>query len=339
MAPACWRVLWCCGSSQGCGVLERGLHGALLGCPVFARRLLGLGYLWQVQSCYISGCRWFQSTHAVRTYITTRASPTLCCVYCAYGKPSCRGDFTETPYTHLYHGSSGPALNLTLEGQLLSQWSSGSPHYDALFLQAMPPVDQLLTSLAATGPSLTLLVNQSAVSGLPASLNQATSALLRLMVAAGGAKSTPAPSRGAASAAQGFSFAFADSSGQLSDTGAAGLPPGLSTWSSGSTSSSNMQEGVPRRLRGPSTSTAPDGSGPGSGSNDSSSGTAHSTGSGGGHLPSCMPLITAASSPLPLMDGEKAQRVRQDAGALMLVLCMTLAASVLSASFVAFLVR
>jgi hypothetical protein len=39
------------------------------------------------------------------------------------------------------------------------------------------------------------------------------------------------------------------------------------------------------------------------------------------------------------MEGEKAQRVRQDAGALMLVLCMTLAASVLSASFVVFLVR
>jgi hypothetical protein len=52
-----------------------------------------------------------------------------------------------------------------------------------------------------------------------------------------------------------------------------------------------------------------------------------------------MPVISASSSPLPLMDGEKAQRVRQDAGALMLVLCMTLAASVLSASFVVFLVR
>jgi hypothetical protein len=52
-----------------------------------------------------------------------------------------------------------------------------------------------------------------------------------------------------------------------------------------------------------------------------------------------MPVINAVSSPLPLREGEKAQRVRQDAGALMLVLCMTLAASVLSASFVVFLVR
>jgi hypothetical protein len=46
-----------------------------------------------------------------------------------------------------------------------------------------------------------------------------------------------------------------------------------------------------------------------------------------------------SSAPLPLLSGEAAERVRQDAGALMLVLCMTMAASVLSASFVVFLVR
>lgn len=248
----------------------------------------------------------------------------------------CRGDFTETPYTHLYHGSSGPALNLTLEGQLLSQWSSGNPHYDALFLQEVPPVDQLLTSLSGDGPSFTILVNQSAISGLPASLNQATSALLRLMVAAGGAKSSPMPSATAASrpALAGIPYV-----GWAQDSLAAAGAGLLGNSSSRATSS-------PRRLGAaqlPSSGEAisRDASGS-SGSSGTSTAAAdrHRGGSvGGGHLPSCMPVITAVSSPLPLMDGEKAQRVRQDAGALMLVLCMTLAASVLSASFVVFLVR
>jgi hypothetical protein len=53
----------------------------------------------------------------------------------------------------------------------------------------------------------------------------------------------------------------------------------------------------------------------------------------------CLPVIEVSSAPLPLVPGQAAERVRQDAGALMLVLCMTLAASVLSASFVVFLVR
>jgi hypothetical protein len=67
--------------------------------------------------------------------------------------------------------------------------------------------------------------------------------------------------------------------------------------------------------------------------------TTSSSTSSASHLPSCVPTIRAVSAPLPLMPGEKAQRIRQDAGALMLVLCMTLAASVLSASFVVYLVR
>jgi len=230
-----------------------------------------------------------------------------------------RGDLTETIYTHLYHGSSGPALNLTLEGQLLNQWSSGSPHYDALFLQHMPPVDQLLTSLSADAPAITLLVNQSAVSGLPAALNQVTSAILRLMVAAGGAKSSPAP------------------------TGSAGTTPAVQLEPTG------MQQGRPRVQRTQAALKVQDAAVSGvqsvlGGSRVGGQGrvggtSSHGGAGGGGHLPSCMPVINTVSSPLPLMAGEEAQRVRQDAGALMLVLCMTLAASVLSASFVVFLVR
>lgn len=262
-----------------------------------------------------------------------------------------RGDFFETPYTHLYHGSSGPALNLTLEGQLLSQWSSGSPHYDALFLQAMPPVDQLLSSLAGPGPSLTLLVNQSAVSGLPASLNQATSALLRLMVAAGGAKSSPLPSRsttGRAARPGGVWIEAPDADGELGTTSVVGSTgdgrgyPGAasagSEQSNAGRSRSRGPAGARKHQHGDGSSSSDDGSS-GSGDTAAGSGSSGASSGGGGHLPSCMPVINAVSSPLPLREGEKAQRVRQDAGALMLVLCMTLAASVLSASFVVFLVR
>ncbi|KAF8072728.1 Abca17 [Scenedesmus sp. PABB004] len=149
-----------------------------------------------------------------------------------------RSDLVDTRYTQLYRGSAGPPLNLTLEGQLLAQWASGAPRFDALYVAALPRLEALLAPLGGA-PALTLLLNQSAPAALPAALGQATSALLRLMVAAGG----------------------------------------------------------------------------------------------GG------PNIRASSAPLPLVRGEAAARVRADAGALMLVLCMTLAVSVLSASFVVFLVR
>jgi ATP-binding cassette subfamily A (ABC1) protein 1/ATP-binding cassette subfamily A (ABC1) protein 3 len=196
----------------------------------------------------------------------------------------CRSEIVDTQYTQLYRGSSGPPLNLTLEGQLLSQWNSGQPHYDAIYFHHMPPLDQLLTSLQGS-PVITLLVNQSAVSGLPAALNQATTALLRVMVAAGGARKSSA-----------------------------------SSWNH----SSNMYSAA----RGAMPVTP-----------DTEAAAAAGGSAGGGHLPSCLPDISVSSAPLPLLSGEAAERVRQDAGALMLVLCMTMAASVLSASFVVFLVR
>jgi ATP-binding cassette subfamily A (ABC1) protein 1/ATP-binding cassette subfamily A (ABC1) protein 3 len=197
----------------------------------------------------------------------------------------CRAEIVDTQYTQLYRGSSGPPLNLTLEGQLLSQWDSGQPHYDAVYFHHMPPLDQLLTSLQGS-PVITLLVNQSAVSGLPAALNQATTALLRVMVAAGGARKSSA-----------------------------------SSWNHSSIHST-AHGAWPSTPDTPATTAA-----------------AGDTPSDSGHLPSCLPDISVSSAPLPLLSGEAAERVRQDAGALMLVLCMTMAASVLSASFVVFLVR
>lgn len=51
----------------------------------------------------------------------------------------------------------------------------------------------------------------------------------------------------------------------------------------------------------------------------------------------CYPQVI--NHPLPIIPTEAAARVRQDASALLLVVCLTLAASVLSASFCVFLVR
>lgn len=156
--------------------------------------------------------------------------------------------------TQLYRGPGGPPLPWTLEGHLLEHWDSGTPSYDALHVSELPPLEALLSGTGA-GPSLTLLVNQSAIAALPAALNQATTALLRLVTAAGGG-------RGGADA--------------LHDSPA------------------------PQAV---------------------------------------LPSITASSAPLPIMPGETAEHVRQDAGALLLVLCLTLAGSMLSASVVVHLVR
>lgn len=243
-----------------------------------------------------------------------------------------RADITDTGYTHLYHGSAGPPLNLTLEGQLLHQTASGHPHYDALFLEAMPAIEALLTSLSGPGPSLTLLVNQSAVSGLPAALNQVSSALLRLMVAAGGAPGSPAVighsttssrSRSTSSLPAGWASAWRNSSscGGAASRCACARPLLIA----------RARRRLSMRAAAATASTTT--------STSSVAPTQHVPAGHGVHLPSCLPTIKAVSSPLPLMAGEQAQRIRQDAGALMLVLCMTLAASVLSASFVVHLVR
>lgn len=237
-------------------------------------------------------------------------------MYCAP-----RSDIIDTQYTQLYHGSAGLPLNLTLEGQLLSQFFSGSSHYDGLHLQHMPPLDQLLTSLGDP-PVMTLLVNQSAISGLPAALNQVTTALLRVLVAAGGGKGH--------SALGGWTpVTPVDIS---SAVGAAARHKTVSEVNLLDDSSLSLDTAAKHRaLQSISIH------------NFSSSAAACDASScsclGQRRLPSCLPRIRVSSSPLPLLPGEGAERVREDAGALMLVLCMTLAGSVLTASFVVYLVR
>lgn len=244
-------------------------------------------------------------------------------------------DIFDTQYNQLYHGSSGPPLNLTLEGQLLSQWSSGSPHYDGIYFHYMPPLEQLLSSLGAS-PVLTLLVNQSAVSGLPAALNQATTALLRVMVAAGGGrKSSLAAS---SSSGVGLGKTYNTSTSPSSCIGQHGVHDSSKAGAACfHRTGSNFTAG--RALADIPAGGSSAASGAAAAAGVSAAGGGVSGSAGGGHLPSCLPDITVSSAPLPLLRGEAEQRVREDAGALMLVLCMTMAASVLSASFVVFLVR
>lgn len=85
----------------------------------------------------------------------------------------------------------------SLEGWLLARWSKGGtagkghPAYDAHAINHLPSPSDLLTyggsapdnDSVTTAPSLTLLVNQTAVHALPAALSQASSVLLRYMEA------------------------------------------------------------------------------------------------------------------------------------------------------------
>ncbi|KAK9828547.1 hypothetical protein WJX72_000707 [[Myrmecia] bisecta] len=134
----------------------------------------------------------------------------------------------DTHQTKLWSGPFFAPPNGTMDGYLLDHWYTGQPSYDAVFMQQL---DQPSAAI------FTLLVNQTAIHGLPAALNSASSALLRMI--------TGRPDAG----------------------------------------------------------------------------------------------ISVVNHPLPTLKNELAVQVSQSSGDLLLVLCMTIASAVLSASFVVFLVR
>ena len=92
-------------------------------------------------------------------------------------------------------------LNGTLDGALLAGWFDESRRaYDALFLEELPPAGAASGAVSAAGGAspqvppqepvafrYAVLVNQTAVHALPAALNQAHSALLRLVTGDPGA--------------------------------------------------------------------------------------------------------------------------------------------------------
>lgn len=319
----------------------------------------------------------------------------------------------ETNQTALFRGALGPPVNDTLEGYLLRNWDGGQPSYDALYLSYLPPVE-ILTSGRGPPPEYTLLVNQSAISALPAAVNQANTAFLRMIVASGGSKrQTDGNSRdssvigGPASRSSTYhwpanstaawvqhitdSLPGADNGagnvtwGSIRDTSRsrssdAESPLGTGIIHDGKSctagdSSCGSRDSIVSLRHGDSNVSKTAGTGQHSilpaaastlllsaGSNSSNSSgnepnsstvtpavrhTALSLGAlklspnGINHwsLPSCIPTIKVTSHPLPVQREEPLMRMRQDAGSLMLVLCLTMASSVLSASFVVFLVR
>lgn len=151
--------------------------------------------------------------------------------------------------------------------------------------------------------SLTLLVNQSAISALPAALNQASSALLRLIRSTSplGDSSTQQP---------GHPLSQRRGGAVDSVTAAASAM----TQEQDTTQQQQQQQARIRSRR---------------------------------RLAEQVPLlsessidaITTTNHPLPTLPNEAELQLRQETGSLTLVLCLTMASSVLSAAFVVFLVR
>ncbi|KAI8469139.1 MAG: hypothetical protein J3K34DRAFT_522412 [Monoraphidium minutum] len=206
-------------------------------------------------------------------------------------------DIEDSNATALYLGSSGAPLNATLEGSLLARWPSGRPRFDAVHFEALPSAEELASGGASWG--YTLLLNQSAIAGLPAALAAANSAILRMTVlarASGGGSGGAGGAGGGGGASGGGGAAETGAGGGRAAGGAAGGPRRL----------------LARAKRGAA---------------------------GGAAAEDPLPTIRVSSQPLPLQRGEAALAVAEDAAALMLVLCVTLAGAVLTASFAVHLAR
>lgn len=186
-------------------------------------------------------------------------------------------------------------LSSTLEGYLLSRWYSGSLLYDAVYLDQISTGKEMQAGLGQVG--LTLMVNQSAISALPAALNEATSTLMRMM-AAGRGQMGPVKSQSSLSGLVRTS-SVGDATGEMSTRT---MGSGNKRWLPVVHPLAH-QDLVEPHDSGPSES------------------------------------IQCTGAPLPVLPHELRQQVRQQEAGLMLVLCLTMASSVLSASFVVFLVR
>ena len=129
-----------------------------------------------------------------------------------------------TPQTALYLGSAGAPLNQTLEGALLARWPSGRPRFDAIHFESLPFAGYVAAGNASF--SYTLLLNQSAIAGLPAALAAANSALLRMLVAArGGGEAGGSGGGGGAVRSGGASDAVGSSGGRSARGGEEAAPP------------------------------------------------------------------------------------------------------------------
>jgi hypothetical protein len=209
----------------------------------------------------------------------------------------------------------------TLEQQLLQQWDSTATTYDAVFVHKLPSAQDLLTSLSSDVPEITLLANHSAIAAIPAALNQVTSALLRLMLAA-------------EPAAVGQQQQSAERAGHpvdaCSSTDAAG--GSASNADSGTTkqacNAADTLNAAPLAAQEPGSTAA---AAPAADLHDSNV-------LGITNISACC-NISATGQPLPLIPGENFFKLGQEMQALAFILCANIALSILAASFAPFLVR
>lgn len=234
----------------------------------------------------------------------------LCCMaWC------CRSDITWMQQHHLYQPSAADSSpKHTLEQQLLQQWDDVTPTYDAVFVHHLPTAEELLTSLSPSVLEITLLANQSAIAAIPAALNQATSALLRMMLAA---KEAAGIKQLVAGDAQEGGSCSSDDAADSEISSASDMSSGHACGATGDT-----QQQYPT-----ATAAAEPATGAPAGEYFEAAA-----------VPSCC-SISASSQPLPLIPGETFFKLSQELTALGFVLCASIALSLLAASFAPFLVR
>ncbi|GBF94218.1 hypothetical protein Rsub_06488 [Raphidocelis subcapitata] len=213
-----------------------------------------------------------------------------------------QADIEDSGATALYTGSAGgPPLNQTLEGRLLALWPSGRPRFDAIHFEA-PLQWPPPPPPAGNGSSSG---GGAGGGGLP-------------LPPRGGGVSGGAFSNGSTTAAVEYTLV-------LNQSAIAALPAAIAAANSALLRMALGGDGGGGSRAGAA------------GSPEAAVGSSwRAAGSPGAEPP---PSIRATSRPLPLRHDEAARAVREDAAALMLVLCVTLAGSVLSASFVVQLAR
>ncbi|WIA18353.1 hypothetical protein OEZ85_009818 [Tetradesmus obliquus] len=226
-----------------------------------------------------------------------------------------RSDITWMQQHHLYQPSAADSSpKHTLEQQLLQQWDDVTPTYDAVFVHHLPTAEELLTSLSPSVLEITLLANQSAIAAIPAALNQATSALLRMMLAA---KEAAGIKQLVAGDAQEGGSCSSDDAADSEISSASDMSSGHACGATGDT-----QQQYPT-----ATAAAEPATGAPAGEYFEAAA-----------VPSCC-SISASSQPLPLIPGETFFKLSQELTALGFVLCASIALSLLGASFAPFLVR
>ncbi len=228
--------------------------------------------------------------------------------------------------TALYTGDPKVPRSSTLESFLLKRWFGGnkygSPSYDAVHLDELPSPYDVASGRGRL--SLVLLTNQSAVSALPAAVSELLTAALSYIDR--GLQPPPPQQQPIVGTATSVSVPVPGEASGAAEA-VAGDPASRRAYGRGTSP-------LHRRLRGTTAINSTD-----TASSQFTESTFPPSASTASASPSPPFSFSFVSRPLPTLPSEPVVQVQRDAASLMLALCMTLAASVLSASFVVFLVR